>query len=95
MAPGLDEGGFSKGELLPKWALVRGRPCKSGNYKNVALDKSDSYKNLGKRPAGAGLFISFGAGRGSITRFVLPPGLSRWPGKRVAGADEQDDYLCP
>jgi len=95
LAPGLDEGGFGKGELLPKWALVRGRPCKSGNYKNVELDKSGSYKNLGKRPAEAGLFISFGDGRGSITRFVLLPRLSPWQGKGVDGADEQDYYLCP
>ena len=39
--------------------------------------------------------LSFGDGRGSITRFVLLPGLSRWQGKGVDGADEQDYYLCP
>ena len=59
------------------------------------MDERDSYTNLEKRPAGAGLFISFGAGRGSITRFVLLPGFSRRQGKWMAGADEQDDYLCP
>jgi len=95
LAPELDEGGFGKGELLPNWALVRGKPSKSGNYKNVELDESDSYKNLEKRPAGAGLFISFGDGRGSIILSVLLLGLSRWRGKGVDGADEQDHYLCP
>jgi hypothetical protein len=61
----------------------------------VELDKSGSYKNLGKRPAGAGLFIGFGAGRADIIQFFLPLGLSRWRGKGVAEDDEQDDYLCP
>jgi len=43
--------------------------------------KSDSYKRLEKRPADAGLFIVFGAGRGIIIAFVLLPGFCRWPGK--------------
>jgi hypothetical protein len=56
--------------------------------------KSDSYKKLEKRPANAGLFVIFWDGRGSSARFVLPPGLSRWTGKGMAGVDQQDDYLC-
>jgi hypothetical protein len=91
----LDERGFGKGELLPKWAVVRGRPCKSDNCKSGELDESGSRENLERRPANAGLFISFGDGGASSTRFGLLRGFSRWPGKRVAGVDEQDDYLCP
>jgi hypothetical protein len=80
----IDEGGFGKSEVLPKRAIVGGRRCKSHNW-----------KNLEKRPASAGLFIVFGDGRGGIAGFVVPPGLSRWPGKGTAGADDQNDYLCP
>jgi hypothetical protein len=57
--------------------------------------KSDSYKRLEKRPASAGLFIVFGAGRGIITGLLLPLSWSGRRGKGMAGADEQDDYLCP
>jgi hypothetical protein len=45
----------------------------------MVLAERDSYKKLEKRPAVAGLFIVFGARRANIIRFVLPPGLSRWP----------------
>ena len=64
MAPGLDGRCFGKGEPLPKWALMLGRARKSLGYRNLAIDKSGSYKNPWKRPAGAGLFINFGDGRG-------------------------------
>jgi len=62
-----------------------GRPCKSGHYENMELDESGSYKNLGKRPAGAGLFISFGDGReaspDSSYCLVCPAGKGRgWMG---------------
>jgi hypothetical protein len=61
----------------------------------MVLAERDSYKKLEKRPASEGLFIVFGAGRGNITRFLLPPGFCRRSENRVAGADEQDDYFCP
>jgi hypothetical protein len=61
----------------------------------MVLDERGSYKKLEKRPASAGLFIVFGAGRANIIRLLLPLDLSRWRGKTMAGCDEQDDYLCP
>ena len=93
---------------LPDWtreALAKVKPYGSGRLcAGVSVNQaatrmwrheSDNYKNLGKRPAEAGLFIGFGDGGGSITPFVFLPGLSHWPGKGVDGADEQDYYLCP
>jgi hypothetical protein len=61
----------------------------------MVLAERGSYKKLEKRPANEGLFIVFGAGRGNITRFLLPPGFCRRSENRVAGADEQDDYFYP
>jgi len=61
----------------------------------MVLDERDSYKKLEKRPASAGLFIVFRTGQGIIASLLLPLYLSRWCGREMDGADEQDDYFYP
>jgi hypothetical protein len=59
----------------------------------MVLAERDSYKKLEKRPANEGLFIVFGAGRGNITRFLLPPGFCRWPRVTVIARHENAEAI--
>ena len=91
-----DEGGVGKSELLSDVAVVYGRLCRSDSYKSLELHESDSRKNSGKRPAGAGLFILFGRWSGKYDPIYLAAAfVSLPPDGRRHGTDGQDHYRCP
>ncbi len=90
-----DEGGHGESELLFDVAVVHGRLCRSRSYKFLELHESDSRKNPGKRPAGAGLFILFGRWSGKYDPIYLAAAcVSLPPDGRRHGTDGQDHYRC-
>ena len=90
-----DEGGLGESELPLGVAIVHGRLYRSGSCTDLELHESDSRKNSGKRPAGAGLFILFGRWSGKYDPIYLAAAFVSLPGSiRQHGADGQDHYRC-
>ena len=90
-----DEGGLGESELPLGVAIVHGRLCRSGSCEFLELHESDSYKNPGKRPAGAGLFILFGRWSGKYDPIYLAAAFVSLPGSiRQHGTHGQDHYRC-